>query len=193
VTWGDLGLVINVAVNVSVVQLENPSLVDDVRRTLARHGLDPALLTLEITETSLMHDTELTANVLHDLKSLGLRLSIDDFGTGYSSLAYLRQFPIDTLKIDRTFITKATQTSESSALIRTLIQLGKALGIETLAEGIEEEVQLDRLQREQCDSGQGFLFARPLDPADIEAFFSSGKGRDGEHVAETKRDSVART
>ena len=160
------------AVNVSVVQLESSTLVDDVRQTLERTGLAPDRLTLEITETALMHDTELTARVLHELKSLGLHLSIDDFGTGYSSLAYLRQFPIDTLKIDRTFITKATQTAESGALIRTLIQLGKALGIETLAEGIEEEVQLNRLQREQCDSGQGFLFARPLDPADIEAFFA---------------------
>lgn len=172
VSWHAMGLPINMAVNVSVVELESRSLVDDVRHTLERTGLNPAFLTLEITETSLMHDTELTANVLHDLKALGLSLSIDDFGTGYSSLAYLRQFPIDTLKIDRTFITKANQTSESGALIRTLIQLGKALGIETLAEGIEEEAQLDRLQREKCDSGQGFLFARPLEPSDIEAFFA---------------------
>jgi diguanylate cyclase (GGDEF)-like protein len=184
VSWHALGLRINMAVNVSVVELESTSLVDDVRHTLERTGLDPAFLTLEITETSLMHDTELTARVLHELKSLGLSLSIDDFGTGYSSLAYLRQFPIDTLKIDRTFITKATQTSESGALIRTLIQLGKALGIETLAEGIEEEAQLDRLQREQCDSGQGFLFARPLEPADIEAFFAGKKELDTNRVSE---------
>jgi diguanylate cyclase (GGDEF)-like protein len=187
--WRALGLSLNVAVNVSVVQLESETLADDVRHTLARTGLDPTFLTLEITESSLMHDTTLTARVLRELKSLGLRLSIDDFGTGYSSLAYLRQFPIDTLKIDRTFITKATQTSESGALIHTLIQLGKALGIETLAEGIEEPVQLDRLQRERCDSGQGFLFARPLDPADIEAFFSNKTGPVAD-AAEPKVDAV---
>ena len=189
-TWRALGLSLNVAVNVSVVQLESETLADDVRRTLERTGLDAAFLTLEITESSLMHDTALTARVLRELKSLGLRLSIDDFGTGYSSLAYLRQFPIDTLKIDRTFITKATQTSESGALIHTLIQLGKALGIETLAEGIEEPVQLDRLQRERCDSGQGFLFARPLDPADIEAFFSKKTGSGVADAAEPKLDAI---
>jgi diguanylate cyclase (GGDEF)-like protein len=184
VEWHALGLTINMAVNLSVVELESLTLVDDVRHTLERTGLDPTFLTLEITETSLMHDTEVTAHVLHELKTLGVSLSIDDFGTGYSSLAYLRQFPIDTLKIDRTFITKATQTSESGALIRTLIQLGKALGIETLAEGIEEEVQLDRLQREQCDSGQGFLFARPLEPAEIEAFFALQSSLDASRPVE---------
>ena len=139
-----------------------------------RSGLNPGSLTLEITETSLMHDPEISAGVLRRLKALGLRLSVDDFGTGYSALAYMRQFPIDTLKIDRAFINRASHVPESSALIRTLIQLGKALGIETLAEGIEDAAQLSHLLREHCDSGQGFLFARPLEAADIEDFFDHG-------------------
>ena len=122
------------------------------------------MLTLEITETTLMRDAEAAACTLHALKALGVRIAIDDFGTGYSSLAYLRQFPVDALKIDRSFISGIAASSESKALIHTLVQLGKTLGLETLGEGIEERSQLRQLQREHCDSGQGFLFARPLEP-----------------------------
>ncbi len=102
------------------------------------------------------------------LKALGVRIAIDDFGTGYSSLAYLRQFPVDALKIDRSFISAIASSSESKALIHTLVQLGKTLGLETLGEGIEEQSQLRDLQREHCDSGQGFLFARPLEAEAID-------------------------
>ena len=104
------------------------------------------------------------------LKATGVRIAIDDFGTGYSSLAYLQQFPVDTLKIDRSFISTMADSPESGALIRTLVQLGKTLGLETLAEGIEESEQYSQLQREQCDSGQGFLYARPLDVGAVETF-----------------------
>jgi len=170
--WRSDGYEIDVAVNVSARQLESEHFPEEVRRTLDRHHLPASTLTLEITETTIMKDTEATAGVLAQLKKLGVRIAIDDFGTGYSSLAYLRNFPIDALKIDRSFITRVSQTEESAALIHTLIQLGKALGIETLAEGIEERAQLATLQREQCDSGQGFLFGRPLDPDTIEGFFA---------------------
>jgi len=101
---------------------------------------------------------------------LGVRIAIDDFGTGYSSLAYLRQFPADALKIDRSFISGIASSKESSALIHTLVQLGRTLHIETLAEGIEDRAQLLTLQREHCDHGQGFLFSRPLDPDSLEEF-----------------------
>ncbi|MHB1585178.1 MAG: putative bifunctional diguanylate cyclase/phosphodiesterase, partial [Acidimicrobiales bacterium] len=170
--WRADGYAIDVAVNVSARQLENEHFPEEVRRTLDRHHLPAPALTLEITETTIMKDTEATAGVLALLKQFGVRIAIDDFGTGYSSLAYLRNFPIDALKIDRSFITRVSQTEESAALIHTLIQLGKALGIETLAEGVEERAQLATLQREQCDSGQGFLFGRPLDPDTIEGFFT---------------------
>jgi EAL domain-containing protein (putative c-di-GMP-specific phosphodiesterase class I) len=112
-----------------------------------------------------------------------VRIAIDDFGTGYSSLAHLQKFPVDALKIDRTFIARLTQDPEGETLIRTLVQLGKALSIETLAEGIEESRELAMLQGESCDSGQGFLFARPLDAAAIESFFGNwqnGEGQNGE-------------
>ncbi len=173
--WHRSGWEIGVSVNVSALQLGRVEFVGEVRQVLDRHGFDPALLTLEITETSLMRDTDLTLQTLEELKSVGVRLSIDDFGTGYSSLAYLRQFPIDSLKIDRTFITRSADTAESRALVHTLVQLGHTLGIETIAEGIEEQGQLDRLRREGCDSGQGFLLARPLIPDDVVVLFVEGR------------------
>ena len=163
--WHAAGYPIPVAVNVSGRQLERGDLVGDVRGALVTSGLPAGHLTLEITESALMRDVEETAMRLTALKALGLRLAVDDFGTGYSSLAYLRQFPVDELKIDRAFITHITESDESGALIHTLIQLGKRLGLETVAEGIEDDGQLVRLRNEQCDTGQGFLFARPLDPS----------------------------
>ena len=169
--WRATGLAIDVAVNVSARQLASGNFVSDVRSVLDETGLDPSALTLEITETTIMRDTDANTRILERLKDVGVRISIDDFGTGYSSLSYLRQFPIDSLKIDRSFITRVSESAQSGALIHTLIQLGKALGIETLAEGIEEKQQLSRLQREHCDSGQGFLLARPLGPEAVASFF----------------------
>ena len=154
---------LSVSVNVSGRQLDSDAeIVAQVQHALAESGLRPGSLTLEITETVLMRDADASVRHLHALKALGVRIAIDDFGTGYSSLAYLRQFPVDALKIDRSFISGVASNPEAKALIHTLVQLGKSLGIETLAEGIEESSQLDHLQREACDSGQGYLFARPL-------------------------------
>ncbi|MGH2859931.1 MAG: putative bifunctional diguanylate cyclase/phosphodiesterase [Solirubrobacteraceae bacterium] len=171
--WQDAGHDLAVAVNVSARQLDDDVLIDDVQEALRCNGLDPRTLTLEITETALMRDPQLTAKQLHAIKNLGVRLAIDDFGTGYSSLAYLRQFPADALKIDRSFICEVATSRESDALIHTLVQLGKTLDIETFAEGIEDESQLHALQREDCDSGQGFWFSRPLEAAALEPFLRS--------------------
>jgi EAL domain-containing protein (putative c-di-GMP-specific phosphodiesterase class I) len=110
-----------------------------------------------------MHDATATLDVLTSLKQLGIRIAIDDFGTGYSSLSYLRQFPVDALKIDRSFIDAARLSPAAAELVHVLVQLGNALQIETLAEGIEYHTQLAHLQTEGCDSGQGYLFARPLE------------------------------
>jgi diguanylate cyclase (GGDEF)-like protein len=169
--WQEQGQSLSVAVNVSGRQFTNPGLVDDVKNALESADLSPRSLIVEITETRLMADTALAVTQLEALRALGVRLAIDDFGTGYSSLAYLRQFPVDTIKIDRSFISEMASSSEGEALIHTLVQLGKALKLETLAEGIEERGQLTNLQAEQCDSGQGFLFARPLEPQEIERLF----------------------
>jgi EAL domain-containing protein (putative c-di-GMP-specific phosphodiesterase class I) len=141
--------------------------------------MEPAMLTLEITETVLMRKPETTARLLKELKTLGVRIAVDDFGTGYSSLAYLRQFPVDSLKIDRTFITGLELSSEAHALTHTLIQLGKALGLQTLAEGVEHHGQVRQLQREGCDLAQGFLFARPLTVDAIEGFLRGNLGLTG--------------
>ena len=149
---------------------------DAARRRLLRPrnvGLPPRVLIVEITETCLMRDARGALQQLNALKSLGVRIAIDDFGTGYSSLAYLQQFPVDSLKIDRSFISGMGKSPEGDSLIHTLIQLGKALNLETLAEGIEEDGQLVQLRGEKCDVGQGYLFARPVEPEEIELDFMS--------------------
>jgi EAL domain-containing protein (putative c-di-GMP-specific phosphodiesterase class I) len=162
-TWQRQGHHVTVSINVSAKQLVRDQIVGDVRGALTTSGFDPALCVLELTETTLMHNVEDTVGRLTLLKALGVRLAIDDFGTGYSSLAYLRQFPIDVLKIDRSFVSGITDTSEAVALVHAMVQLGKALGLETVAEGIENEGQRVQLAAENVDTGQGFLFARPLD------------------------------
>jgi diguanylate cyclase (GGDEF)-like protein len=169
--WREAGYEITMAVNVSGRQLDTDELVSDIEGALADSGLQPTALTIEITETTLMRNIEETARRLTEIKRLGVRIAIDDFGTGYSSLAHLQQFPVDALKIDRSFISGLRSNKEGETLIHTLVQLGKALSIETFAEGIEREHELNLLKDEACDNGQGFLFARPLDVAAIESFF----------------------
>ena len=169
-TWHAMGFPIAVAVNVSGRQLDRKDLLDDVRRALIMSGLPAQFLTLEMTESVLMRDVDDMVDRLHALKGLGVSLAVDDFGTGYSSLAYLQRFPVDILKIDQSFVSRIGESSESEALIHALVQLGRTLHLETLAEGIEHQRQLAMLREAGCSSGQGFLFARPLDQADIERF-----------------------
>jgi diguanylate cyclase (GGDEF)-like protein len=168
--WRAAGYAIGMAVNVSGRQLDSDQLLADIEGALSSSGLEPGALTIEITETTLMRNVEETARRLAAVKQLGVRIAIDDFGTGYSSLAHLQRFPVDALKIDRSFIAGLTENKEGETLLHTLVQLGKALSIETLAEGIEQQQQLSKLRHEDCDSGQGFLFAHPLDVAATEAF-----------------------
>jgi diguanylate cyclase (GGDEF)-like protein len=170
VAWRDAGHAIGVAVNVSARQLDTDEFIIDVERILRETGLEPSQLTIEITETALMRDIERTAVRLTTVKQLGVRVAIDDFGTGYSSMAHLQRLSVDALKIDRSFIAQMTHNQEGETIIRTLVQLGKSLSIETLAEGIERANELSLLQGERCDSGQGFLFARPLESTDATEF-----------------------
>jgi len=160
--WRERGSDLSVSVNVSGRQLDQDTIIDDVRRALQASGLDPAALTLEDTETVLMRNVDATARRLRELKELGVQLAIDDFGTGYSSLAYLQRFPVDCLKIDRSFTDAISRSPESKALIHTLAQLGKDLGLRTLAEGVETTGQLDHLRDQHFDEVQGFLLAKPL-------------------------------
>jgi diguanylate cyclase (GGDEF)-like protein len=176
--WRQVGHPISVAVNVSARQLDSDEFIGVVESTLAATGLDPRALTLEITETALMRNADETARRLRAIKQLGVRIAIDDFGTGYSSLSHLQRFPVDALKIDRSFLSQLAENPEGETLIRTLVQLGKALSIETLAEGIERRGELALLQEENCDSGQGYLFARPLDVEDAAEFLRSWRAED---------------
>ena len=169
--WQRAGYPINLAVNVSALQLDTDDLLDHVDEALGLSGLDAGVLTIEITETTLMSNAEETARRLASLKGLGVRIAVDDFGTGYSSLAHLRQFPVDVLKIDRSFISQLAEGCEGEILLHTLVQLGKALSIETTAEGIERPQDLSLIKSEECDNGQGFLFTRPLSAHDADSFF----------------------
>ena len=173
--WHKSAYPIGMAVNVSGRQLDSDQVIADIEEALSDSGLQPAALTIEITETTLMRNIEETARRLGEIKALGVRIAIDDFGTGYSSLAHLQRFPVDALKIDRSFILGLKHNQEGETLIHTLVQLGKSLSIETFAEGIEQDDELSLLRGEDCDSGQGFLFARPLDVAATEAFLQSWK------------------
>jgi diguanylate cyclase (GGDEF)-like protein len=167
--WHSRGDTLDVSVNVSGIQLDSDEIVDHIRDALNTSGLDPASLIIEVTETALMRNAEATAKRLHAIKALGVRIAVDDFGTGYSSLAYLQRFPVDSLKIDRMFTNAITTSPESKALIGTLVQLGKDLGLATLAEGVETPGQLDHLRGDKVDEIQGFLLSRPLDPDTLEA------------------------
>jgi diguanylate cyclase (GGDEF)-like protein len=171
--WRAAGYPIAMAVNVSARQLDSDQITDDIEAALTLSGLEAEALTIEVTETTLMRNAEETARRLVTIKELGVRIAIDDFGTGYSSLAHLQRFPVDALKIDRSFIAGLKSNREGETLVHSLVQLGKALSIETFAEGIEQHDELSLLRDEACDSGQGFLFARPLDVAATEAFLRS--------------------
>ncbi len=168
--WRAAGYPISMAVNVSARQLDTDQITADIEGALDESGLDPAALTIEVTETALMRNIEETAIRLTAIKALGVRIAVDDFGTGYSSLAHLQRFPVDALKIDQSFITGMSRYHEGETLIRSLVQLGKSLSIQTFAEGIEQQHELSLLREEDCDHGQGFLFARPLDVAATEVF-----------------------
>jgi EAL domain-containing protein (putative c-di-GMP-specific phosphodiesterase class I) len=161
----DPGRSLTVAVNISARELENPDIVDHVRHALQDSGLAPESLVLEMTESVLIQDPVATAQRLHQLRALGLKLAIDDFGTGYSSLSYLGNFPIDILKIDRSFINTITNPDELPAIVLGLLGLAETLNLETVAEGIALNVQLEAL-RDHCQFGQGYLFAEPLSADD---------------------------
>jgi len=161
--WSRAGEDLVISVNLSGRQLSDPHLVDDVRTAVAVSGIDPGRLVLEITESAVIVDAERVGAVLRELKSIGVRLAIDDFGTGYSSLTYLRQFPIDVLKIDKSFVDPlADPSAEGEAFITTMVGLAHSLGMLTVAEGIEHADQRLQLAELGCDSAQGFLMSRPL-------------------------------
>jgi predicted signal transduction protein with EAL and GGDEF domain len=169
--WVDAGLEITpVAVNISAVQLRHKDFLEDVRGILAETGLEPGSLELELTESVLMRDGGSTGQTLLALKAMGVRLAVDDFGTGYSSLSYLTQFPIDTLKIDQSFVKKMLLNANDASVISAVIGMGRNLNQRVIAEGVETGEQLRFLQARQCQEGQGYYFSHPLNTEDFAKF-----------------------
>jgi EAL domain-containing protein (putative c-di-GMP-specific phosphodiesterase class I) len=167
------GMSILVGVNLSGRHLAQPEIVTHVSSSLASSGLAPSHLVLEMTESMLVHDNRATLERLHALKSLGVRLSIDDFGTGYSSLAYLERFPVDSLKMDRSFIAGLVHEGAKAPLAEAVIGLGRILGLRVVAEGIETAQQWERLRHLGCGLGQGYHISHPLPPDAFERYIKT--------------------
>ncbi|WP_270935782.1 putative bifunctional diguanylate cyclase/phosphodiesterase [Falsiroseomonas oryzae] len=174
--WPDASL--GVSVNVSAPQLARRDLAAQVRAALAASGLAPHRLELEVTETALLHDASTALATCEELRALGVRISLDDFGTGYSSLTQLRSFPLDRVKIDRSFVSDVATRAESAAIVRAVAGLGASLGLRTTAEGVETAAQLDQLVANGCTDAQGFLFSRPVPAAEVLALIARSKRQD---------------
>ena len=167
--WQDAGLPpMRLSVNFSARQFQQPTFIADVAHVLKETNLDPRWLELELTESSIMKDPEEAIEKLHELKLMGIKVAVDDFGTGYSSLNYLKRFPIDTLKIDRSFVSDVCKDPHDTAIVRAIIDLGHALDLTVIAEGVETKEQLQYLSALECDVVQGFLFSKALSPKAFE-------------------------
>jgi EAL domain-containing protein (putative c-di-GMP-specific phosphodiesterase class I) len=183
------GLAMNV--NLSPKQFMDPALVSDVSGVLARSGLHPRLLVLEITENVLMEESEESIHRLDALKRLGVRLAIDDFGTGYSSLSYLRRFPVEILKVDRSFVEGVAEGPENSAIVKAIVNLARTLNLEVIAEGVEELDQHEALRRMGCPLGQGFLYAPAVSSRTAEAILTGGlAGTQARTIHDRTRQSI---
>jgi EAL domain-containing protein (putative c-di-GMP-specific phosphodiesterase class I) len=164
---------LTVTVNVAAAQLAHDAFVPDLVDILRATGLPAGRLVLEMTETAMFHDTQTTISRLAALRDLGVQVALDDFGTGYSSLGYLRRFPVDMLKIAREFVVPASAGPDGWAFAHAIVALGRTLGLHIVAEGIEEQAQLEQLRSLGCELGQGFLFARPMSGAEVAARFAA--------------------
>jgi EAL domain-containing protein (putative c-di-GMP-specific phosphodiesterase class I) len=173
---------LTMAVNLSARQLQRPEIVQEVAEVLHATDVDPKSLVLEITESVMMEDMELSIARLRELKELGVELAVDDFGTGYSSLNYIRRFPVDILKVDKSFIDGINEGGEDSALTAAIIELAGILRLQPVAEGIETAEQLERLLELECDLGQGYFFAKPLDQVALQELLSADSPPPGERA-----------
>jgi EAL domain-containing protein (putative c-di-GMP-specific phosphodiesterase class I) len=174
----------SMAVNLSARQFSHPRLLEDVRDVLTLTGMDAGQLELEITESMLMRDVENATAVLLSLKALGIRVSVDDFGTGYSSLSNLKRFPVDCIKVDRSFVREVATNDGDRAITDAIIAMGKALGLTVVAEGVERIEQVDFLREHGCDQLQGYYFSRALTPAKIPALVRKLAMRPGAPASE---------
>ena len=176
--WQEAGLgAMRVAVNLSARQVEHPGLVQLVAEVLKETRLPPQCLHLELTEGAVMRQVESVISTLAELQALGIGISVDDFGTGYSSLGYLKRFPIDTIKIDRSFVRDVTTDQNDAAIVTTVIAMARSLNLRVIAEGVETEAQLAFLRENDCHEFQGFLLSRAVSPAEFEALTRQRQGR----------------
>ena len=174
VAWRQAGLPrLRMSVNISPLQFKDEALLDHIEQALADSGLPAQALELEITEGMVMHDTERTRQLLNAIRSMGASLAIDDFGTGHSSLAQLKRFPIDTLKVDRSFVRDLPEDSEDRAITQAIISMGKSLNLRIVAEGVEIEAQENFLRERGCNEMQGYLFCKPLPANEFAAFLEA--------------------
>jgi len=174
--WHDVGInYLTMTVNLSVIEFHQPDLIKKITDYLAKNQLEPQYLEIELTESMIMQDINSAIATMNKLQSLGLRIAIDDFGTGYSSLIYLKNLPINTLKIDRYFIHNVGIDNQKSAITKALIEMAHNLNMRVVAEGVETEEELHFLRHHHCDSMQGFLFSRPLPAAEFENFLWSNR------------------
>jgi diguanylate cyclase (GGDEF)-like protein len=183
--WQEAGLgPLRVAVNLSARQFSSPNLVAELREVLDHTGLPPSLLEIELTESLFMSDVNLAVDLLHSMKALGVKLSIDDFGTGYSSLSYLSRFPIDVLKIDRSFVNDITRDANDAAIVDSIIALAHNLKLAVIAEGVETAEQLAYLREHGCDEMQGYFFSRPLPAQEFEQLLKKRQARPADEAIE---------
>jgi len=191
--WESAGVPLpRVAINVAALQLHQPGFHDAVRGVLESHSIDPALIELELTENSLMADTDGTRESLRALKNVGVRLAIDDFGAGYSCLSYLRKFPLDVLKIDRSFVSDLDTSIDSQVICSAILSIAHRLSLDAVAEGIETEQQLSFLTRNDCQYGQGYYFSVPIEPDKIAALMIKSGGQATRRRRVTRRH-IAKT
>jgi EAL domain-containing protein (putative c-di-GMP-specific phosphodiesterase class I) len=161
-----------VAVNISAVEFGNERFLEDVCGILETTGLEPSYLELELTETAVMRNCEATSGVLQALSAMGIRIAVDDFGTGYSNLSYLKRFPINTLKLDKSFVHDIPENANVATIVRSVISMGQSLHLTVVAEGVENAEQLKFLQAYGRAEGQGYYFSRPVDPTACQALIS---------------------
>ena len=168
--WQAQGLTLPVAVNVSARQLQDDQFVPFLRQMVARNELLPMLLELEITESALLLDAEHAVGLFTDLKAMGFRLHIDDFGTGYSSLSYLSRIPVDSLKIDRSFVADLPESAQARGIALAVLAVARSLGLDVIAEGVETQEQAAFLRDNGCDKAQGFLYSKAVPPGELAEF-----------------------
>jgi diguanylate cyclase len=163
------------AVNISAVEFGNDRFFEDVCGILESTGLEPRYLELELTETAVMRNVDATSAVLQSLSAMGIRIAVDDFGTGYSNLSYLKRFPINTLKLDKSFVHDIPENANIATIVRSVIHMGQSLHLRVVAEGVENAEQLKFLRAYDCAEGQGYYFSKPVDPSECEALISVGQ------------------